>query len=493
MELIALILVPFVAGAASPFLAGLGVNAERWVTIAAFALTATIAIAIISTPPDGRWISLYRREWLPSLGIGLILALDGLSAALILVTAGLGFIATLVSWKQITARTGLFHLCICWLCAGAIGVFLAFDLLLFVFFWEAMLIPGFLIIALFGHGEREREQAGMKYLIFNATASFGLLAAVLALAATSDPITFDASSFAANPPSSLQQHWMLAGFLLALLVKLPALPLHAWLADAHTRAPTAGSILLAGVLLKTGSYGLFRFPPMLFPAATETFAPYGMALGAAGSLYGGILACGQSDAKRLVAYTSVAHMGLVLMGISAGTALSLAGAGVEMVAHALSGSGLFLLVGILEQRYGTRDLNMLGGAQRTMPKFAAAFSLFFAAALAMPGTANFVGEALIVVGVLKVNWFYALIAVLALVISVVYATRLAGGVLFGTPPETDRTRAGSAGQDVSDLHRHELWPLLLLAVATIVFGIMPHLLVDFIDTAVTVAGEKRSP
>jgi NADH-quinone oxidoreductase subunit M len=268
---------------------------------------------------------------------------------------------------------------------------------------------------------------------------------------------------------------------------------HAWLADAHTRAPTAGSILLAGVLLKTGSYGLFRFPPMLFPDAVDLFAPVGMALGAAGALYGGVLACGQTDAKRLVAYTSVAHMGLVLMGVSAGTTLSLAGAGVEMVAHALSGSALFLLVGALERRYGTRDLRLLGGAQATMPRFAAAFALFFAAALAMPGTANFVGEALIVLGVFTVNWVYALIAVSALVISVIYATRLIGGLVFGTAPAPGETPSGLGGPAVPDLQGHELWPLIALAACTLLFGVAPHLVIDAIATAVSAAGATRGP
>ncbi|MGF1552501.1 MAG: NuoM family protein [Paracoccaceae bacterium] len=491
MELIALVLLPFLAGALAPLLAGRAPGAERWVTIAALALAAGAVVLVALTPEEGRWLRLLRVEWMPALGVGLILALDGLSAALVLVTAGLGIVATVISWDTITERSGVFHLCLAWTCAAAIGVFIAFDLLVYFFFWEAMLIPSFLLISLFGHGERER--AGMTYLIFNAAAGFGLLAGVLALAASVDPISFDAFLLAGERPSSTAQHWMLAGFLLALLVKLPALPVHAWLAEAHTRAPTAGSILLAGVLLKTGSYGLFRFPPMLFPDAVATFAPFGMALGAAGAVYGGVLACGQSDAKRLVAYTSVAHMGLVLLGISAGTTLSLAGAGVEMVAHAISGSALFLLVGVMEHRYGTRDLTALGGAQASMPRFAAAFALFFAAALAMPGTANFVGEALIVLGVFTVNWVYAVIAVSALVISVVYATRLIGGIVFGEPPEAQGTLSAARAGRVEDLRPHELWPLIALAVCTILFGVMPHLIVEAIDTAVTAALATRAP
>ncbi len=245
---------------------------------------------------------------------------------------------------------------------------------------------------------------------------------------------------------------LLLGFAGAFLVKLPVPPLHAWLPDAHTQAPTAGSILLAGLLLKTGAYGLFRFPPMLFPEGFATLAPFGLALGAFGSIYGALLACGQTDAKRLVAYTSVAHMSIVLMGICGGVYFSLMGAGVEMVAHAFSASALFLLIGALYDRTGTRDLRELGGLQQNAPRFAAAFAVFFSAALAMPGTANFLGEALVITGMFQVNWIFASITLISLVVSVVYATRLFKRVVFGT---SRRTAA------LEDLTLREMGPIVL--------------------------------
>ena len=221
------------------------------------------------------------------------------------------------------------------------------------------------------------------------------------MGATAEPeITFDAFVLAETDYSPAAQVLLLLGFALAFMVKLPVPPFHALLPDAHTLAPTAGSILLAGLLLKTGAYRLFRFPPLLFPEGHAILAPLGMALGAFGVIYGAILACGQFDAKRIVASTSIAHMSLVVMGVCGGVHFALMRAGIEMVAHAFSSSALSLLIGALQQRTGTRDLRELGGLQESAPSFAPSFAVFFAA-LAMPGTANFLGEALVITGMFR--------------------------------------------------------------------------------------------
>jgi NADH-quinone oxidoreductase subunit M len=208
-------------------------------------------------------------------------------------------------------------------------------------------------------------------------------------------------------------------------------------------------------------------------------APYGMALGAFGVVYGAILACGQFDAKRLIAYTSIAHMSIVLMGVCGGVHFALAGAGVEMVAHAFSSSALFLLIGALQHRTGTRDLRDLGGLQKTAPAFATSFAVFFAAALAMPGTANFLGEALVITGMFQVNWAFAAIALVSLVVSVVYATRLIGAIVFGKP------KAQTAV--LEDLKPHELWPIIALGAGTLFFGLFPQTLVGWLRPAVDAA------
>ncbi|PZX57559.1 complex I subunit 4 family protein [Cereibacter changlensis] len=476
MELNALVLLPFFGGVAALFVGRLARDAERWVAIAAMALALLVLVLALADPSQGRWLAISRSDWAPALGVQIIFAMDGLSAALLAISLVLGIVSVIVSWKM-TQYSGLLNACLCWTVAASNGVFLSFDLLVFAFFWELMIVPAFLLISIWGHGER--EAAALKFLVFNAVAGLGLLAAVFYMGSLGEPVTFDAFVLAKVEIPHHVQVWLLLGFALAFLVKLPVPPLHAWLPDAHTQAPTAGSILLAGLLLKTGAYGLFRFPAMLFPEALVTLSPYGLALGAFGSIYGALLACGQTDAKRLVAYTSVAHMSIVLMGIAGGVYFSMMGAAVEMVAHAFSASALFLLIGALYDRMGTRDLRQLGGLQQSAPRFAAAFALFFSAALAMPGTANFLGEALVITGMFQVNWLFASITLVSLVISVVYATRLFKRVVFG---KTRRTEVV-----MTDLTLREMGPIVLLAICTLLFGMLPQLLMGVLEPAVGAA------
>jgi NADH-quinone oxidoreductase subunit M len=475
MILSSLILLPFLGGVAALLAGHLGPNLDRLLSILFMALALCALIFLVATGDDGRWLATYRQDWAPGLGVQLIFAMDGLSAALLAVSLLLGIISVLVSWN-ITDKSPLLNAALCWTVATSNGVFLSFDLLVFSFFWELMLVPSFLLISIWGHGDR--EAAAIKFLIFNAVAGLALLAAVFYLGSTGDPVTFDAFTLAERRLPHDVQVWLLIGLSLAFLVKLPVPPLHAWLPDAHTQAPTAGSILLAGLLLKTGAYGLFRFPWMLFPDAMLTLAPYGLTLGAFGTLYGALLACGQTDAKRLVAYTSIAHMSIVLMGICGGVHFALMGAGSIMVAHAFSASALFLLIGAIYDRVHTRDLRDLGGLQQSAPKFAAAFALFFSATLAMPGTANFLGEALVITGMFQVGWVWASITLIALVISVVYATRLFKRIVFGTSPRVEVKQ---------DLTLRELFPVILLATGTILFGLLPQLLIIPLGPAVDAA------
>ncbi|MEO0983845.1 MAG: NADH-quinone oxidoreductase subunit M [Pseudomonadota bacterium] len=478
MGLIALFMLPFLGGIAAMAVEGRRPGAERWAAIATMIGVLIVLAAMWAGGVDesGQWIARHQSDWAPAVGVSLTFALDGLSAALVALSAGLGIVAVVASWSGERRWSGLFHLCICWTVAATNGVFVAFDLLIFAFFWEAMLVPSFLLIAIWGY--EDREAAAIKFLIFNAVGGLGLLAAVFALAAMADTVTFNAFELAEMEIGPRAEVWLLLGFALAFLVKLPTPPFHAWLPDAHTEAPTAGSILLAGLLLKAGAYGLFRFPPMLFPDATVALSGWGMALGAFGTIYAGLLACEQNDAKRLIAYTSIAHMSIVLMGVSGGVYFALLGAGVEMIAHAFSASALFFLMGSLQHRTGTRDLRALGGLQRRAPRFAAAFSIFFAAALAMPGTANFLGEALVITGMFQVNWIFAAIALISLVISVVYATRLLKGIMFGEPKST---------AEIDDLNWRETIAIFTLGFGTLIFGLLPQILAGAIGPAVDAA------
>lgn len=477
MALIALIALPFALGLLSLALARVSVALTRWVTLAGLMLISALAIPLLSAAPqDGPWLQIYNQPWLPSLGASWLFAGDGLSVSLALTSCLLGALCVAVSWQEIGKRVGLFHLCICWTVAACNGVFFAMDLILFIFFWEAMLVPSFLLIALYGH--EKRESAAMKYLVFNQAGGIALIAAVLATGALVDPINFSAFQLSELDLSYDLQFWALLGFSAAFLVKLPTVPLHAWLPDAHTQAPTAGSILLAGLLLKTGAYGLYRFPALLFPDAAADLTPYMLYLGALSAIYGGVLAAGQSDGKRLVAYTSVAHMGFVLMGIFAATPLALTGAGVEMIAHALSASALFLMMGVLQERTGTRELGALGGLQRRTPRLALALSFFVVAALAMPGTANFVGEALVIFGVFQVRWPVAVAAAFGLILSVVYATKLLQGTVFGRPDED---------HPLADLNARELAQAVPLILGILAIGLQPQWLINILEPSVDAA------
>lgn len=481
MALTLLILFPFLGGIFA-LLAGRAEPTAARIAAIVFLICGVLTLAWTFQHGDsGRWIMMTREPWAPMMGVNIILALDGLSFIMVALSLALGLLTVVLSWNA-TDRAPLLHATLCWTVAASNGVFLSFDLVLFAFFWELMLVPSFLLIAIWGHGER--EAAAMKFLIFNAIAGLGLLAAVFWIGATGPTVSFDAFEVAERNIPVAAQVWLLLGFALAFMVKLPVPPFHAWLPDAHTQAPTVGSILLAGLLLKTGAYGLFRFPTMLFPEAMTLVAPFGLMLGAFGTIYGALVACGQTDAKRLVAYTSVAHMSVVLMGICGGVHFSLMGAGIVMVAHAFSASALFLLIGSIYDRVHTRDLRELGGLQRSAPRFAAAFALFFAATLAMPGTANFLGEALVITGMFQINWTYASITLVSLVVSVVYGTRMFQRIVFGTPRKT----AVSV-----DLSLRELGPLIVLAIGTLMFGLLPQFLMVGLDPAVnTVVDSLRA-
>jgi NADH-quinone oxidoreductase subunit M len=468
--LVALLLLPFLGG-----LAALGAGRRRplvarGVAFGALLLTSALGLTLLAGgAADGPWLAEVDAPWSRGLGVRFHLVADGFALALASLSGGLGALGVLASWREIQTRLGLFHLAVCWTVAAAIGVFLAADLLLFITFWEAMLAPAFVLIALFGHGAAERS--ALKFLIYNQVGGIGLIAATMALVAGAETLTFDAYALAETPRSPAVQVALLLGFSLAFLVKLPVIPIHGWLPDAHTDAPTAGSILLAGVLLKTGAYGLYRFAPLLFPDAAAALAPAALGLGVAGALYGGLVACGQRDAKRLIAYTSIGHMGFVLAGTFSPSPLARAGAGVEMFAHAFSSSALFLMVGALRERTGTTDMRALGGLQARAPRLAAGFGFFAAAALAMPGTANFIGEALIIVGVFQDAPVAAVLLASALVLSVVYATRLLRSTVFGE---------GAGEAPLADAGRREMAGAAALAVLVLGFGLQPQILLDAI-------------
>ncbi|MGH2623201.1 MAG: complex I subunit 4 family protein, partial [Sphingobacterium sp.] len=306
------------------------------------------------------WMMEYRHNWIPAFGISFHLAVDGLSLLLLVLTFFLGILAVLCSWKEVKERIGFYHFNLLWILAGISGVFMAMDLFLFYFFWEVMLIPMYFLIGIWG--SENREYAAYKFFIFTQASGLLMLLAILGIyfihGSNTGNYTFNYFELLGSDIAPNVAVWLMLGFMIAFVVKLPIVPFHSWLPDAHSEAPTAGSLILAGLLLKTGAYGILRFVLPLFPVAAQLVAPWAMLLGVIGIIYGAILAYSQTDLKRLIAYTSVSHMGFIMLGIFAFNQLALQGVVMQLVTHAISTGALFIMAGMLKERLHTRDLRL---------------------------------------------------------------------------------------------------------------------------------------
>jgi NADH-quinone oxidoreductase subunit M len=444
MILIWLIVIPMAAGLLGWLLDRWSSRACRWVCLLSMILELLLALFIwwqqssnLSLTTHGPWLIQVRYSWIPQFGITFFLALDGLSLLLILLTAFMGVMSVACSWGGIQKQVGFFHLNLMWVLAGIIGVFLALDLFLFYFFWELMLVPMYFLIAIWGH--ENRTYAAIKFFLFTQLSSLLMLTAILGLyfihGRNTGTYTFSYLQLLETSMPTSTAMWLMLGFFIAFAVKLPVVPFHTWLPDAHTEAPTAGSVILAGLLLKTGAYGLIRFVIPLFPGAAHTFAPAAMILGVIGILYGATMAFAQNDLKRLVAYTSVSHMGFVLIGVFAWTMLALQGTVIVILAHSITTGALFILVGDLQDRIHTRDMNRMGGLWTTVPRMSG-IALFFAlAGLGLPGLGNFVGEFLVLLGTFHVNPAITSIAAGGFIFSVIYALWMVQDAFQGEPKE----------------------------------------------------------
>jgi NADH-quinone oxidoreductase subunit M len=379
------------------------------------------------------WLSELDWSWIPSFGIHFHLALDGLSLLLLMLTFLLGIMSVLASWTEIQEAVGFFHLNLLWVLAGIVGVFLAMDLFLFCFAWELMLVPMFFLIAIWGH--ERRVYAAVKFFLFTQLSGLLMLVAIMALYlahhTATGVFTFEYEDLLGTPLSTHAALWIMLGFFVAFAVKLPMFPLHTWLPDAHTQAPTAGSVILAGLLLKTGAYGLLRFVIPLFPAAAQAFAPFVMVLAVIGILYGAILAFAQTDLKRLAAYTSVSHLGFVLLAIFAWNKLALQGALITIVCHGVSTGALFILVGALQERLHTREITRMSGLWETAPRMGGAGLFFALASMGLPGLGDFVGEFMILLGVYHKSRLLTALAAVGILASTFYALKFVQGVFHG--------------------------------------------------------------
>jgi NADH-quinone oxidoreductase subunit M len=436
-------------------------------------------------------------DWIPVFGIQYKLGVDGLSAALVVLTTTLTWICVLASFKPIQSRIKEYMIAFLVLEVGMIGVFLALDLFLFYIFWEIVLVPMYLIIGIWGGANR--IYATIKFVLYTLVGSLLMLVAILATAFAYQAATgswvgaFDFETlreFAATGGGfdpALQIGAFLA-FFLAFAIKVPMFPFHTWLPDAHTEAPTAGSVILAGVLLKLGGYGFIRFALPLFPDAAVTLAPAIIVLSLIAIIYGAIVALVQPDLKRLVAYSSVSHMGFVTLGVFVFTEQGVQGAILQMINHGLITGALFLLVGVIYERTHDRTIAKMGGLAARTPVYAALFGFFVFASAGLPGLSGFVGEFLTLVGTFAVSPAAAAIAATVMVLAAGYLLYMYGRIVFG---EVSDFLAG-LGDHLTDIEPIEILTLVPLATLVVVFGIQPGLLLDLFAGTVDATLEAAS-
>jgi NADH-quinone oxidoreductase subunit M len=410
--------------------------------------------------------------WIPGLNIGYHVGVDGISLFLVLLTTLLSAVAVLSSWTAITQQVKEYMVLMLLMETAMLGVFVALDLFLFYVFWEASLIPMALLIGRWG-GER-RVYAAVKFFLFTFAGSALMLVAAIVLYLRGG--TSDLPVLLSVPLPAWLQLWLFAAFALAFAVKVPLFPFHTWLPAAHVEAPTAGSVLLAGVLLKMGAYGYLRFALPLFPAVIPLAAPWLSVLALIGIIYGALVALAQEDVKSLVAYSSVAHMGFIVLGIFALTSQAASGAVLQMVNHGLSTGALFLLVGVLYERRHTRLLSEYGGIWARVPIFGSFFIITALSSAGLPGMNGFVGEFTILLGTFRVNVVYAAVATFGIVLAAWYLLTAVRRALFGP--------LNPANAALTDMTPREVAVMLPLAVLFFVIGLFPNLFFEKINPAV---------
>ena len=442
-----------------------------WTTLITFAVSLVLVWRFDAGSAEFQFIE--RRPWLAG-AINYHMGVDGISLPFVILTTALMPLCIIASWGAIQTRVKEYMIAFLVLETLMVGTFCALDLVLFYLFFEGGLIPMFLIIGVWG-GPR-RVYASFKFFLYTLLGSVLMLLAIMAMywsAGTTDIPTLLKHGF---PPSL--QTWAWLAFFASFAVKMPMWPVHTWLPDAHVEAPTAGSVILAAILLKMGGYGFLRFSLPMFPLASQDFAPLIFTLSVIAIVYTSLVALVQEDMKKLIAYSSVAHMGFVTMGIFAATAQGIAGGIFQMVSHGIVSGALFLSVGVVYDRLHTREISAYGGLVNRMPLYAAAFMVFTLANVGLPGTSGFVGEFLTLIGTFKVSIWTATLATLGVILSAAYALWLYRKVIFGVLDKPKLTA-------IKDLDYREIVTLGPLAALTILFGIFPKPILDM--SAVSVA------
>jgi NADH-quinone oxidoreductase subunit M len=445
----------------------------RGAALSVFVVVFALAAWVFASFPAGEagFRHVVRAPWVPGFEIAYHLGVDGISLPLALLTAFLFPVALLGTWDSVREKLKEYLALLLLLEAAVLGTFLALDLVLFYVFWEAVLIPMYFLIAVWG-GAR-RAYAALKFFLFTMAGSLLMLLAIAGIFLSRG--TFDVVALIANPLPAELQGGLFAAFALAFAIKVPLFPLHTWLPDAHVEAPTAGSVILAGVLLKMGTYGFLRFCLPLFPEAARAAAPWMLALAIVGILYGAAVAWAQSDMKKLVAYSSVSHLGFVMLGTFAFTLQGLQGSLLQSVNHGVSTGALFLIVGVLYERAHTREMAAFGGIAKVMPAFAPLALIAVFSSAALPGTNGFVGEFLILLGAFRADWRLAALAAPGVVLSAVYLLTMVQKVFFGPVRVDEKRFAALTGRETA--------ALALLITAIFWVGLFPRPFLDRSEAA----------
>jgi NADH-quinone oxidoreductase subunit M len=449
-------------------------QAARWLALIVSTATFILSIPLLTGFVSDASLQFEdAASWVPSLGISYHLGIDGISLFLVLLTTFLTPIVVLSSWRDVQNKVRAYHAMLLLLEAGMLGAFLAMDLFLFYVFWELMLIPMYLLIGVWG-GPR-RIYATVKFILYTIVGSLLMLVAILVLVlqhhAQTGVYTFDLAVLQQTILAARVQWWLFAAFGLAFAIKVPLFPLHTWLPDAHVEAPTAGSVILAGVLLKLGTYGFLRFGIPLFPVAALAFQPLLVTLSVIGIVYGALVAMVQDDIKKLVAYSSVSHLGFVMLGLFSFNMEAFSGALYQMLNHGLSTGALFLMVGFLYERRHTRLIADYGGIAGRVPVYTAAFLLVTFSSIGLPGLNGFIGEFLVLIGAFGANRTAGVVATTGVILSAAYMLWLTQRFLFGP-------MRNEANRTLTDLNAREgllLAPVLLLIIW---MGLQPRPFLD---------------